>query len=151
MGAIFNGICSFFRGLKTWLMISDWLRRIEDHMKNIEEHGEIQDTNLELFRNHMQTLNNRICSIDEYGSKGVQKGFAVVETKIDNLDNKIDETKQDVAKIKGFLKMNGFPVQHAADAEYEEHAKERDLKADIREDKAAKREERAIKRDKTSE
>ena len=110
MGWIIEGICKFFKGLKAWLFISDWLERRDDHVSNIEAHGEILDTNLELFRNHMQTLGSRISSVDEYGSKGAQKSFKELGDKFDKLDAKLDETKQDVAKIKGFLKMNGFTL-----------------------------------------
>ena len=75
MGWLIEGICKFFKGLKAWLFISDWLKRIEDHVSNIESHEEALDTNLDLFRNHMQTLGVRISNIDEYGSKGAQKSL----------------------------------------------------------------------------
>lgn len=111
MGWIISGIAEILKGLKSWLFINDWLKRIEGHIKNIEEHGEIQDTNLELFRNHMQSMNSRITSFDEHGSKGAQKCFDDMNVKFDKLDGKLDITQQDVAKIKGFLKMNGFTLK----------------------------------------
>lgn len=110
MGWIIDGISSILKGLKSWLFISDWLKRIEDHIKNIEEHCEIQDTNLELFRSYMQTMNSRFSSVDENGSKGAQKCFDEMSVKFDKLDNKLDGTQQDIARIKGYLKINGFTL-----------------------------------------
>jgi hypothetical protein len=134
------------KGLKSWLFINDWLKRIEGHIKNIEENGEIQDTNLELFRNHMQSMNCRMTSFDEHGSKGAQKCFDEMGVKFDKLDSKLDVTQQDVAKIKGYLKMNGFTLK-----DYDNRANARDLKADAREVKEEKREQRRIDNEKNSE
>jgi hypothetical protein len=105
---VIKGIISFLKGIKAWLLISEWLQRIENRLSGIEQHGEIQDANLELMRGHLDTLTHRITNIDEYGSKGTKECIDKVEKKMDTLDFKLDNTQKDVAKIQGYLKINGF-------------------------------------------
>lgn len=103
METIINCIKDFFRAIKRWLLITDSINRLTELCTNLED-------NIELMRGHLESLNGNVKNINEYGSKGAQKCFDDMSKKFDKLDSKVDITQQEVAKIKGFLKMNGFSL-----------------------------------------
>lgn len=103
MSNIIELLKTIWRNIKTAFLIKDSLDRLSS---SVEE----AVANFELIRGHLDSLSGNVKNIEDYGSKGSQKCFKEMSEKFDKLDSKLDGTQQDVAKIKGFLKMNGFSL-----------------------------------------
>lgn len=105
--AMYKGLSKLFGNIKTWFLISEALDRLVASQDKLFSIYESCSTNIDLTRGHLASLNEVIHRIDEYGSRGAQKSFDILEDKLEKLDSKLDDTKLDVARLQALVKTNG--------------------------------------------